>query len=277
MDHQKTSFPTSLTFDDILLVPDYAGFSRDEIDLSTKLTKKIKLRKRKPCETCEGTGAEPGSSRKTCSVCQGHGQVRQVSRSVFGQFVNITTCKNCEGTGTVYDKPCRQCRGEGISMGETVISVKVPPGVTTGNYIPLRGQGHAAPHGGQSGDVIVVIEEQEDEVFERINNDILLHITLTFPQAVLGTEIEIPTLTGKSKLSVPAGIQPGKILRMRGKGIPHLNGSGSGDQLIRIHIEVPTKISEKEKQLIKELHSSESFSKTSEDKGFFRKIKEAFS
>ncbi len=246
-------------------------------EIAEGVTKKIKIKKHKLCDTCEGSGAEPGSNRKTCSVCQGQGQVRQVSRSVFGQFVNVATCKNCEGSGVVYDKPCHTCRGDGLTMGETIISVNVPPGVTTGNYIPLRGQGHAAPLGGQPGDVIVVLEEIEDEIFERHNDDVLLNVTISFPQAVLGEEIEIPTLIGKSKITIPAGIQPGKILRMRGKGIPHLNGSGSGDQLVRVNVSVPTKISEKEKKMIHDLAASESFLRTANEKNFFKKMKEAFS
>lgn len=191
--------------------------------------------------------------------------------------MNVTTCKNCEGQGTVVEKPCSACHGEGVINGETVINVKVPPGVTTGNYIPLRGQGHAAPRGGQPGDVIVIMEEVEDEVFERHGDDVLLDLPISFPQAVLGDEIEIPTLTGKAKLSIPSGIQSGKILRMRGKGIPHLNGSGSGDQLVRVMVYTPTHLSEKEKKIIRELAECENVSPSSNtDKGFFKKVKEAF-
>ncbi|HNI09543.1 MAG TPA: DnaJ C-terminal domain-containing protein, partial [bacterium] len=157
------------------------------------------------------------------------------------------------------------------------ISVKVPAGVTTGNYIPLRGQGHAAPHGGESGDVIVVLEEIEDEIFERHGDDVLLNVNITFPQAVLGDEVEVPTLFGKAKLTIPGGIQSGKILRMRGKGIPHLNGSGSGDQLIRVAVHTPSKISDKERRLIEELMGYDNFrSPNSNDTSFFKKIKEAF-
>lgn len=246
-------------------------------EIAEGVTKKIKLRKRKSCESCNGSGAAAGSSRKTCSVCHGSGQVRQVSRSVFGQFVNIAACRNCEGQGTIVEKPCSTCKGDGVTMGETVISVKVPAGVTTGNYIPLRGQGHAAPHGGESGDVIVVLEEIEDEIFERHGDDVLLNVNITFPQAVLGDEVEVPTLFGKAKLTIPGGIQSGKILRMRGKGIPHLNGSGSGDQLIRVAVHTPSKISDKERRLIEELMGYDNFrSPNSNDTSFFKKIKEAF-
>jgi len=246
-------------------------------EIAEGVTKKIKLRKRKECETCNGTGAAPGSQRQTCSVCGGAGQVKQVSRSVFGQFVNITACRNCNGEGSVVTKPCTTCHGEGVSQGEVTLNVKVPPGVTTGNYIPLRGQGHAAPRGGQAGDVIVVIEEKEDEIFERHGDDVLLDLAISFPQGVLGDDVEVPTLTGKSKLSIPGGIQSGKILRMRGKGIPHLNGNGSGDQLVRVSIYTPTKLNEREKELLKELMESDNMTPAAHgEKGFFKKVKEAF-
>lgn len=246
-------------------------------EIAEGVTKKIKLRKNKECDTCNGSGAAPGSKRKTCSMCHGSGQVKQVSRSIFGQFVNVAVCRNCEGQGTIVEKPCSTCRGEGVVAGETIINVKVPPGVTTGNYIPLRGQGHSAPHGGQAGDVIVIMEEIEDDVFERHGDDVLLDLPISFPQAVLGDDVEIPTLTGKAKLTIPSGIQSGKILRMRGKGIPHLNGSGSGDQLVRVMVYTPTHLTEREKKIIRELTECENLLPSSNtDKGFFKKMKETF-
>ncbi len=247
-------------------------------EIAEGVTKKIKLKKRKACDICSGSGAAPGSKQETCSVCLGSGQVRQVSRSMFGQFVNVTTCRNCGGGGKVVTKPCLSCSGDGVISGETTINVKVPPGVTTGNYIPLRGQGHAAPHGGQAGDVIVIIEEKEDERFERHNDDVVYDLVISFPQAVLGDEIEIPTLLGKSQITIPPGIQSGKILRMRGKGIPHLNGGGNGDQLVRISVYTPAKISGEEKALLEQLKLSRNFSPNPEtEKSFFKKVREAFS
>ncbi|NUM79806.1 molecular chaperone DnaJ [bacterium] len=247
-------------------------------EIAEGVSKKIKLKKRKPCDTCSGTGAAPGSQRQTCSVCSGSGQVKQVSRSVFGQFVNITTCRNCAGQGTIVGKPCQDCQGDGVVQGETTINVKVPPGVTTGNYIPLRGQGHAAQFGGQPGDVIVIIEEKEDDIFERHGDDVLLDYAISFPQAVLGDEVEVPTLVGRVKLTIPSGIQSGKILRLRGKGIPHLNGNGSGDQLVRISVYTPTRVSDHERQMLHEMMKSEHFKPSAEEeKSFFKKVKEAFS
>ncbi|MCB0833243.1 MAG: molecular chaperone DnaJ [Bacteroidetes bacterium] len=247
-------------------------------EVAEGVSKKIKLRRRQACGTCGGSGAAEGSKKVTCSVCRGAGQVKQVSRTVFGQFVNIATCRNCNGTGSIVEKPCATCHGEGVAMGETVLSVTVPAGVTTGNYIPLRGQGHSAPHGGQPGDVVVILEELDDEVFERHGDDILFDLPISFPQAVLGTDIEVPTLYGSARLTIPAGIQSGKILRMRGKGIPHLNAGGSGDQLVRVLVYTPTRLNEHEKKIMRELLESENLlpSKESES-GFFKKVKEAFS
>lgn len=245
-------------------------------EVATGVTKKIKLRKRKSCDSCGGSGSAAGSRRITCSVCGGSGQVRQVSRSVFGQFVNIAACRNCDGQGTVVEKPCPECHGNGVAQGEVTLSVKVPAGVTTGNYIPLRGQGHAGPQGGQSGDVIVIIEEIEDDVFERHGDDVVIDLTISFPEAVLGSEVEVPTLTGKARLTIPSGIQSGKVLRMRGKGIPHLNGSGAGDQLVRIFIYTPTRVTDAEKKLLEQLMKSENMYPSASKENFFKKVKEAF-
>lgn len=247
-------------------------------EIAEGVTKKIKLKKKKTCETCSGSGAAPGSKHETCTLCHGSGQVRQVSRSMFGQFVNIATCRNCGGSGKVISKPCTTCSGDGTVSGETTLNVKVPPGVTTGNYIPLRGQGHASPQNGTPGDVIVIIEEKEDELFERHNDDVLYNLMISFPQAVLGDDIDIPTLLGKATLSVPPGIQSGKILRMKGKGIPHLNGGGQGDQLVRITVYTPARISDEEKQMLKHMKLSKNFTPSPEtEKSFFKKVREAFS
>lgn len=247
-------------------------------EIAEGVTKKIKLKKKKICDICSGSGAAADAKRETCSVCHGSGQVRQVSRSVFGQFVNITACKNCGGNGKVITKPCTDCAGEGIVNGESTISVKIPPGVSTGNYIPLRGQGHAAPQGAQPGDVIVIIEEKADEHFERHNDDVLYDLVISFPQAALGDEVEVPTLFGKARLTIPPGIQSGKILRMKGKGIPHLNGGGQGDQLVRVSVYIPARLSDEERAILNQLRHSKNFTPSSEsEKSFFKKMKEAFS
>ncbi len=222
-------------------------------EVATGVEKKIKIKRMVRCEQCGGSGAQSSDAVETCPVCHGMGQVRQVSRSLFGQFVNITTCQNCSGEGRVISEPCLSCGGEGRRRGETTINVKIPAGVATGNYITLRGEGDVGPKGGAAGDVFVFIEEKKDDVFERHGDDILYPLRISIPQAVLGDEVEIPTLIGKARLHIDPGVQSGKILRMRGKGIPHLNGYGRGDQLVRVIVWIPAKLSKEAKGLFEKL------------------------
>ena len=238
--------------------------------------KKIKLTRMQACSTCNGTGAKDRDSVKTCPTCHGTGEMRQISRSLFGQVVNVTTCRTCGGEGHVIEQPCPACAGQGRVRGTSTISVKVPQGVATGNYIPIRGQGNAGPHGGPSGDVIVFIEEKEHPHFERHGDDIAYQLAISVPQAILGDDIEVPTLTGRVRMHIPPGTQSGKIFRLKGKGIPHLHGYGHGDQLVRVLVWIPSKLSSKEKQLLQELDTSESFNPPESGKGFFSKMKETF-
>jgi molecular chaperone DnaJ len=222
-------------------------------EIAAGTTKKIKLRKLVRCDQCNGSGAEGGSSTKTCHVCNGSGEVRNVSRSVFGQFVNITTCSYCNGEGVVIETPCRKCRGDGRIQDEVAVSINVPPGVHEGSYMTLRGEGNSGRKGGPNGDLIVVFQELPHEYFIRDEDNIIYELFINYPEAVLGTEVEVPTLNGKVRLRIDPGTQPGKLLRMRDKGIRHLNESGYGDQIVKINIEVPKKVSSKEKELLKEL------------------------
>jgi molecular chaperone DnaJ len=222
-------------------------------EVATGVEKKIKIKRMVRCEQCGGSGAQSSDAVKTCPVCHGTGQVRRVSRSLFGQFVNIAACQSCGGEGRVISEPCLSCGGEGRRRGETTLNVKIPAGVATGNYITLRGEGDVGPKGGAAGDVFVFIEERKDDVFERHGDDILYSLRISIPQAVLGDEVEIPTLTGKARLHIDPGVQSGKILRMRGKGIPHLNGHGRGDQLVRVIVWIPAKLSREVKGLFEKL------------------------
>ncbi len=242
-------------------------------EIATGVTKKIKIKKYVRCESCSGSGSEGGASVKTCPACQGSGEIRNVSRSVFGQFVNIQACSNCNGEGTVIDKPCRKCYGDGRVADEATISIKVPAGVSDGNYMTMRGEGNAGLRNGAAGDVIVVFQELPHEAFTREGDDIIYDMHLSFPDIVLGTEVEVPTLTGKAKIKVEAGTQIGKLLRMREKGIQHLNSHGAGDQLVRVNVIVPKKINAREKELLKELYSQPNINPVSEsEKGFFKKF-----
>lgn len=243
-------------------------------EIATGVEKKIKLKRLQKCDACSGTGAEKGSSKRECPQCHGTGQIRRVSRSLFGQFASVTTCGTCEGEGAVIDRMCPQCDGQGRVKGVSTINVKVPPGVTTGNYIPLRGAGNAGPRGGPAGDVIVFIEEEEHPTFRRHEDDIVCEIPISFTQAALGDEIVVPTLDGNEALKIPPGTQSGKIFRFRNKGIPHLHGYGKGDELVRVVVWVPTRLSSEEKKLLKELADKENLKPPKGDKGFFDKLRE---
>lgn len=251
-------------------------------EIASGVEKKIKIRRMKSCDVCSGSGAKPGSSKTTCPECNGTGELRQVSRSMFGQFVNITACIHCGGEGRVIKQPCTTCGGEGRVQGETTIKVNVPAGVAEGNYIPLRGQGHAGRRGGPAGDLLVLIEEEEHEHFQRNGDDILYDLWVSFPTAVLGGDVEIPTLGGKAKLTIDPGTPSGRALRMRDRGIPRLNRHGRGDQIVRVNVWIPKHLTAKEKELLLQLSSSGNLVPNEEERkatsrNFFEKVKDAFS
>ncbi len=224
-------------------------------EIASGTTKKIKIKKHKTCTTCSGTGAKDASSFNTCSVCNGTGEVRQVSRSLFGQFVNIAPCQNCNGTGKIISDPCKTCHGEGRVYDESTIKINVPAGVTDNSYMTLRGEGNAGKNGGEAGDIIVIFQELPHEYFVRDGDNVIYELYLSYPEAVLGTDVEIPTLNGRAKLKIESGTQPGKFLKMREKGIQHLNRHGAGDQLVKLNVFVPKKVSSKEKEMLKELQN----------------------
>jgi molecular chaperone DnaJ len=251
-------------------------------EIASGVDKKIKIKKWKTCETCNGNGAQSSKGTVTCPVCKGSGEIRQVSRSVFGQFVNITVCHNCNGEGHVVKEPCTTCHGEGRVQGEATIKVAIPAGVGEGNYIPLRGEGNAGRRSGPAGDIIVVIEEEPHQVFTRNGDDVILDLLVSYPEAALGADIEVPTLTGRAKLHVEPGTQSGRVLRMREKGIPHLNNYGRGDQLVRVNVWVPTSLNAQERDLLKQLGQAEHVNpkegdkSANSDKSFFGRVRKAF-
>ena len=222
-------------------------------EIAAGATKKIKLKKHKKCTTCNGTGAKDTASFQTCSVCSGAGEVKQVSRSMFGQFVNIAPCNNCSGSGKVITAPCLSCKGDGRIYEETTIKINIPAGVSDNSYMTLRGEGNAGKNGGSSGDIIAIFRELPHEYFVRDDDNIIYELSISYPEAVLGTDVEIPTLNGRAKLKIEHGTESGKFLKMREKGIQHLNRHGAGDQLVKINIHVPKKVNSKEKDLLKEL------------------------
>jgi molecular chaperone DnaJ len=225
-------------------------------EISGGVEKTIKIRKFKRCPTCSGSGARAGSSPKVCPSCGGSGEIQSQSRSIFGTFVSVQACPTCGGEGKTITDPCGTCNGSGHVRESETITIRVPAGVTTGNYIPLKGQGDVGPHNGPPGDIIVYIEEEEHSLFERQGDDILYDLPVTITQAALGASIEVPTLGGRAMLKIPSGTQSGKIFRMRGKGIQHLQRSGNGDELVRVWVWTPKNLSKKERQVLEEIGES---------------------
>lgn len=243
--------------------------------------KKVKVRKLVPCDTCEATGAADGDSGyRTCTTCKGAGEIRQVSRTVFGQFVNVQTCPDCRGEGRIVENPCPECRGEGRIRGEETITVPVPAGVMEGNYLTMRGAGNAGLRGAPAGSLQIEIEEVPHDDFKREGLDLYTDAYISIPEAILGTEIEVPTLKGKARLEVDAGTQPGRVLRMRDKGLPEYNGTRRGDQHVRIHVWMPQKLTGEEREILETLKGSESFRPKPEQerprKSFFSRFKDVF-
>ncbi len=251
-------------------------------EIASGIEKKLKVKKWKTCDTCRGTGAKAGHSLTTCPACNGAGEIRQVSRSVFGQFVNIATCQNCEGEGKVVKEPCMTCKGDGRVQGESTIKVNIPGGVAEGNYIPLRGEGNVGRRGGAAGDIIVVIEEEAHPLFTRNGDDVILDLLVSFPEAALGADIEVPTLTGRARLKIEPGTQSGTILRMREKGIPRLNTFSKGDQLVRVNVWVPRTVNAQERSALKQMAGFENINpregdtSANSEKSFFHRVRKAF-
>ena len=245
-------------------------------EVATGVTKKINVKKYIQCDICHGSGSAVSTNTTECTVCHGSGEIRQVSQSLFGQMVNVTTCHNCNGDGRIISDPCRTCLGDGRVSGKKQIEINIPAGVSTGNYIPLRGEGNLGKRNGPAGDLLVYIEEDPHPIFERNGNDVIMVLPISFPKAVLGASMEIPTLTGKARINIPAGASPGKILRMRNKGIPNVHGAGIGDQLVQIQVYVPKNLNADDRNSIKELENMESLEPSKDGhKNIFEKFKDA--
>lgn len=223
-------------------------------EVAEGVEKKIRVKHLRPCKECAGAG---GKGEVACTQCNGRGQVRRVQQSVFGQFVNIAPCPRCHGQGRTFKEPCKACRGDGTVSETETISVKVPPGVAAGNFIPLRGMGDAGTHGGTAGDLVVWLDEKEHDVFEREGSDLHVDVPIHFATATLGGKVEVPTLSGSpASLQVPPGTPGGRVLRVRGRGLPGLRG-GHGDLLARLVVWVPERVSASDKKLLEELARSE--------------------
>lgn len=243
-------------------------------EIAEGTTKKVKVRFQKPCDTCNGSGSRDGRV-EVCPRCNGSGKVRHVADSFFGRVVNVTTCSLCGGEGRVAREACPTCSGQGLVRDEKTIQVRVPPGVASGNYLRLSGEGNAAPRGGRAGDILVHFVETEHDLFTRHGDDVLYEMEITYPQAVLGDAFDVPTLGGNVRLTIPPGTPPGKLFRLKGKGIAHLNSPGRGDQIVRVTIHVPKKVGARERKLLEEL-AGPSTGGVDDDKPFFHKVKDIF-
>ena len=229
--------------------------SLEEVAKGTKKT--LKYKRLVACEACGGSGAKAGTSPKTCETCGGSGEVRRAQRSIFGQFLSVSPCPTCGGEGRVITETCPVCRGDGRSRTDATIVVDVPPGVSSSNYITLRGQGHAGARGGPAGDLVVMLEVEEDDRFQRHGDDLIFDLPLSFSQAALGVEVQVPTPYGEEKVKVQPGTQAGTVLRLRGRGLPHLGAGGKGDLQIRIGIWTPDHLTPEAERLFKELAQHE--------------------
>lgn len=250
-------------------------------EIAEGVTKTLKVKKYKECSVCSGSGAKSSSGFDKCPDCKGAGEIRHVTKSVFGQFINVSVCNKCGGEGRIIKDKCTECRGEGRAMTEGTIKVNIPAGVSEGNYIPLRGQGHAGVRGGTTGDLYVYILEAKHKYFVRNDDDIIFNLKLSIVDLIMGTEVVVPTLDGKAKVKIEGGTQIGDILKLRDKGIKRLNNYGRGDQLIRIHVNIPKKLTAKEKQLLKELAKTDNFqsksdftqeSESKKEKSYFKQM-----
>lgn len=239
------------------------------------LERDIQVPRTENCDTCDGTGAAPGSKPKTCGVCHGSGQVQYASNTPFGRIVQNRTCDSCHGTGKVIERPCPSCRGAGQIKKIKTIHVKIPAGVDEGSRLRLSGEGEAGLRGGPPGDLYVYIMVRPDKFFRREGNEVVCDIDITYAQAALGDVVEVPTLDGSADLKIPEGTQTGTIFRIKGKGVPYLNGNGRGDQHVRVKVVTPTKLSEKQKDLLREFAklSGEKAPKGA-DKNIFEKMKD---
>jgi len=243
-------------------------------EVATGVKKSVKLKTLERCGNCSGSGAKPGTKPSPCSTCGGSGEVRRATRSLFGQFVSVSPCPTCAGEGQVIAEPCEVCRGDGRVRGERTVAVEIPAGVSANNYVTLRGQGAAGPRNGPNGDLLVMLDVKRDERFERQGNDLVHDLPLSFSQAALGGEFEVPTPHGAERIRVPSGTQTGTVLRLKGKGLPALGQSAVGDLLIRVHVWTPEKLTAEQERVFRQLATIEG-DPPKREAGFWSKLREA--
>ena len=241
------------------------------------IEKTVEVTRPEVCGTCSGSGAEPGTSPSRCQHCNGAGEVRKVQQSILGSFVNVSTCPVCEGSGEVVETPCHTCGGRKVVQNKRQLSVKVPAGVDADTQIRLTGEGAPGANGGPSGNLYVFIDVKPHAYFKRQGNDIVIDLEVNVAQAALGDEVAVPTVDGEESLKIPAGTQSGKVMRLRGKGVPYLRSSGRGDQLVVVNVTVPTKLTEEQRNLFQQLSATMNSEPVipQREKGFFDSLKDA--
>ena len=243
-------------------------------EVATGVQKTFNAKLLDPCDRCEGSGAEQGTKAQRCSTCGGSGEVRRAQRSFFGQFVSVAPCPTCAGEGTVIAAPCKKCKGEGRTRGDHSIPVQIPAGVATGQYMTLRGMGNAGPRGGPRGDVLVVFDVADDPRFERDGEDLYCEVLVSYPQLVLGDDVEVPAVTTTVSLRIPPGTQSGQVFNVRGRGLPRVNASGVGDLHVRVQLWTPDAVTRDEEALLRKLAETSKVPQ-SREKGFWTRMKEA--
>ena len=236
--------------------------------------KEVEITREEICSTCSGSGAEPGTSPTRCTTCNGSGEVRQVRQTILGSMVQVATCPTCGGQGETIANPCRTCQGRGLERRTRRKFVSVPAGVDTGTQIRMAGEGQPGVNGGPNGNLYVVIQVKPHKYFRRRDDDILLDLNVNIAQAALGADVEIPTVDGPARLKIPPGTQPGKVLHLRGKGVPHLRGSGRGDQMVVVNMDIPTRLTAEQRQLFEQLAKSLGSEVVPQERGFLDWLKE---
>jgi molecular chaperone DnaJ len=247
-------------------------------EIAKGATKNIKVKKHVPCTVCTGSGAKDKGSVQTCGTCGGSGQVRKVTNTFLGQMQTVTTCSTCGGEGTTITAKCNNCKGEGRVYGEETVNIDIPAGVQEGMQLNISGRGNAGERGGSPGDLIILIEEEAHKELQREGLNVVFELHITFPDAVFGTQLEVPTIDGRAKIKIPPGTQSGKIFRLKGKGFPAVNSYEKGDQLVHVNIWTPQNVSPEEKTILEKLNHSPNFKPNPDknEKSFFDKMREMF-
>ncbi len=247
-------------------------------EIASGTEKKIKVSKYDTCDTCQGTGAADASSMSTCSTCHGSGHVTRITNTMLGQMQTSSVCPSCGGEGKTITKKCTACYGEGIVQKEEVIKINIPAGVAKGMQMTVGGKGNAPRRGGINGDLLVVFDEEEHPELIREGNDLIYNLFISIPDAIIGTHVEVPTVENNVKIKIEPGTQPGKILRLRGKGLPEVNGYGRGDLLVNVNVWIPKNVNRDELKVFEKLRESDSFTPKPDknDRGFFDRMKGYF-